>query len=154
MMDWFSTACCLYGARLKSEGRPWCYQVKAKGKRGTGGVGVRAAHCLCTLLNYRCYQVTGERGGSSQHPAVAPCARRPPAPPVALVAFVRAATEPPSKWTEAGARCCGGSPGPLLGPPAGAQQQGVASSALCECGSGAARGRALRGPCLCVVSRN
>jgi hypothetical protein len=41
---------------------------------------------------------------------------------------------PPSKWTEAGARCCRGAPGPLLGPPAGAQQQGVASSALCECG--------------------
>ena len=29
-----------------------------------------------------------------------------------------------------------------------AQQQEVASSALCECGSGAARRRALRGPCL------
>jgi hypothetical protein len=23
MIDWFSTACCLYGARLKSEGRPY-----------------------------------------------------------------------------------------------------------------------------------
>jgi hypothetical protein len=23
MIEWFSTACCLYGARLKSEGRPY-----------------------------------------------------------------------------------------------------------------------------------
>jgi hypothetical protein len=65
-----------------------------------------------------------------------------------LTDLAPAATETPSKWTDAGARCCGGSPGPLLGPPAGAQQQEVASSALCECGSGAARRRALRGPCL------
>jgi hypothetical protein len=45
---------------------------------------------------------------------------------------------------------CRGTPGPPLGPPAGGHtEQGVATSALCECGSGAPRRRALRGPCLC-----
>jgi hypothetical protein len=38
---------------------------------------------------------------------------------------------------------------PSLGPPVGKQRQEVATSALCECGSGAPRRRALRGPCLC-----
>jgi hypothetical protein len=45
--------------------------------------------------------------------------------------------------------CCGESPGSPLGPPAGGHtEQEVATSALCECGSGAPRRRALRGPCL------
>jgi hypothetical protein len=52
--------------------------------------------------------------------------------------------------TEVGPRCCGGGAGHPLGPPAGGHtEQGVVTSALCECGSGAARRRALRGPCLC-----
>jgi hypothetical protein len=36
-----------------------------------------------------------------------------------------------------------------IGPPAGTQRQEVATSALCEHGSGAPRRRVLRGPCLC-----
>jgi hypothetical protein len=52
------------------------------------------------------------------------------------------------KATEVGPRCCGGTPGPPLGPPAGGvQSRRLATSALCECGSGAPRRRALRGPC-------
>ena len=51
--------------------------------------------------------------------------------------------------TEAGARCCEVSPGPSLGPPAlGTTKQEVATSVLCECGSGSPRMRDLRGPCL------
>jgi hypothetical protein len=60
------------------------------------------------------------------------------------------------EWKEAiaavseGVRCCGGTPGPPLGPPAGGHtEQEVATSALCECGSGAPQMRAPRGPCLC-----
>jgi hypothetical protein len=60
-----------------------------------------------------------------------------------------AVAEPPSNWTEAGTWYWGGSPGPFQWPSCGGQRQEVAISAWCECGSGAARRRALRGPCVC-----
>jgi hypothetical protein len=60
---------------------------------------------------------------------------------------------PPSKWTEAGARCCrsGSSWAPPLWSSCGSTTSATPGppSALCECGSGAARVRSLHGPCLC-----
>ena len=37
MMDWFSTACCLYGARSKSEGRSYCARGGGRASGATTG---------------------------------------------------------------------------------------------------------------------
>jgi hypothetical protein len=45
MIDWFSTACCLYGTRLKSEGRPYAQALaSAWVRRGGDGIWHMACH--------------------------------------------------------------------------------------------------------------
>jgi hypothetical protein len=49
MIDWFSTACCLYGARSKSEPRAYASSSHKKRYRAGTGTGMKGV-CSCSLL--------------------------------------------------------------------------------------------------------
>jgi hypothetical protein len=79
VIDWFLTACCLYGARLKSEGRP--YQQPALGVNLAIGPQLEYTRARCSKL--------------------APYVRR----AVALMYATNSALSPP-KWGPSGQGVC------------------------------------------------